>query len=95
MAQLLINASPLGMAGFDPMPESLLDFVDLLQPEAIIFDMVYAPAETRLLSRARARGLRAIGGLDMLLGQADAAFRLFFGQPAPREHDEELRMLLG
>jgi shikimate dehydrogenase len=92
--QLLINASPLGMTGFDPMPETMLGLVDLMQPEGIVFDMVYSPTETQLLARARQRGLKAIGGLDMLIGQADAAFRLFFGQPAPREHDAELRGLL-
>jgi len=93
-AKLLVNSTPLGMTGFEPMPEALLEYVDLLGPHATVFDMVYAPVDTRLLSRARARGLRAIGGLDMLLGQADAAFRRFFAEPAPRQHDEELRMLL-
>ena len=92
--QLLINATPLGMSGFDAMPEPMLGLVDRMQPEGVVFDMVYSPVETQLLLRARARGLRAIGGLDMLIGQADAAFRLFFGQGAPREHDEELRGLL-
>jgi shikimate dehydrogenase len=92
--QLLINASPLGMTGFEAMPEAMLGLVDLMQPHGIVFDMVYSPVETQLLARARLRGLKAIGGLDMLIGQADAAFRLFFGQPAPREHDDELRRLL-
>jgi shikimate dehydrogenase len=30
----------------------------------------------------------------MLIGQAALAFELFFGQPAPREQDAELRALL-
>lgn len=92
--QLLVNASPLGMKGIDPMPGTMLALVDFLEPGSTVFDMVYAPLETPLLARARARGLRAIGGLDMLIGQADAAFRLFFGEPAPRGHDRELRDLL-
>ncbi len=39
-------------------------------------------------------GSRTIDGLAMLIGQAAAAFALFFGAPAPREHDAELRALL-
>jgi shikimate dehydrogenase len=35
-----------------------------------------------------------IDGLHMLIGQAATAFRLFFGQEAPREHDDELRKLM-
>ena len=40
------------------------------------------------------RGLQTIDGLQMLVGQAAAAFELFFGTPAPREYDAELRALL-
>jgi shikimate dehydrogenase len=61
---------------------------------AIIFDMVYAPLDTALLDRARALGRPVADGLAMLIGQAATAFRLFFGEPAPREHDAELRALL-
>ena len=87
---LIINASPMGMAGQPEVP------IDLAQypPETIVFDMVYAPVETALLRQARDCGLRTIDGLEMLVAQAAAAFELFFGQPAPREHDAELRALL-
>ncbi|MET0180022.1 MAG: shikimate dehydrogenase, partial [Novosphingobium sp.] len=63
-------------------------------PDTIVFDMVYAPLETGLLRAARQRGMRTVDGLAMLVGQAAAAFTLFFGQPTPREHDAELRALL-
>jgi shikimate dehydrogenase len=56
--------------------------------------MVYAPLETPLLKEARRLGLRTIDGLQMLVAQAAVAFEKFFGQPAPREHDAELRALL-
>ena len=65
-----------------------------LGPSAMVYDLVYAPLETRLLATARARGLETIDGLHMLVGQAAFAFAHFFGQPAPREHDAELRELL-
>lgn len=92
LAKLVVNATPLGQAGQPAMPESLLYYVDLLGPEATVFDMIYMPAETALLTRARAAGLRAIGGLPMLIGQAAGAFRHFFGMAAPRE-DKDAALL--
>ncbi len=89
--QLLVNASPLGMKGV----KETLD-IDLapLPGGAIVYDIVYNPLVTPLLKQAKSRGLNVIDGLDMLIGQADLAFELFFGKPAPREHDRELRKLL-
>ncbi|OQW45577.1 MAG: shikimate dehydrogenase [Proteobacteria bacterium SG_bin6] len=89
--RLLVNASPLGMAG---QPELALD-LDPLPEDAIVYDLVYAPLDTPLLLAAEARGLEAIDGLDMLIGQAALAFELFFGAAPPRDRDEELRALLG
>lgn len=87
---LVINTTSLGMKGQPPL---LLDFSHV-PPNAIIYDIVYVPLETPLLAEARARGLRAIDGLHMLIGQAAAAFERFFGQPAPRGADAELRARL-
>jgi shikimate dehydrogenase len=81
---LLINASPLGMTGQPPLAMTL----DALPDTAAVFDMVYAPLETPLLAAARARGLRAIDGIEMLIGQAAEAFRLFYGE---RPHDADLK----
>lgn len=86
-ARLLVNTSALGMEGQPPLDLDLLP----LPPEALVYDIVYAPLHTPLLDAAEARGLETIDGLEMLVGQAAAAFELFFGQPAPREHDGELR----
>ena len=90
---LLINASPLGMAGKPALPLSLATMRRDDAPK-IIFDMVYAPLETQLLRAAKAEGFATIDGLQMLVAQAAQAFVLFFGQAAPRDHDDELRMLL-
>jgi shikimate dehydrogenase len=87
---LVINASSLGMAGQPPLP---FDWSHA-PPGAIAYDIVTAPLDTPLLKAARASGHRTIDGLSMLIGQAAAAFEKFFGQPAPREHDAELRKLL-
>ena len=89
-AKLLVNTSALGMEGQPPLDLDLLP----LALDAVVYDIVYAPLHTPLLDAAEARGLETIDGLEMLVGQAAAAFELFFGQPAPREHDGELRELL-
>ncbi|TDR87179.1 shikimate dehydrogenase [Enterovirga rhinocerotis] len=74
-AGLLVNTTTLGMKG---QPALDLDLADL--PErAIVADIVYVPAETPLLAAARARGLRRVGGLGMLLHQAVPGFEAWFG----------------
>ena len=93
-AEVIINATPLGMAGYPPMPASILAHLGDPMPEAVVLDMVYDPLETELLRAAAAAGCRTVDGLELLIGQAAAAFELFFGAPAPREHDDELRALL-
>ena len=87
---LVINATSLGMTGQPP----LLVRLDKLEDQTVIYDLVYVPRETQLLLDARVRGLRVIDGLEMLVGQAAAAFYLFFGSKPPREHDADLRALL-
>jgi shikimate dehydrogenase len=86
-ADLLVNASPLGMVGHEPLAFDLAN----IAPGAIVYDLVTQPPETDLIRRARARGHRVIGGLEMLIGQAAAAFGLLFGLEAPRAYDAELR----
>ena len=89
-ADLLVNSTSLGMAG-----QPLLD-LDLtpLADDATVYDIVYAPLETDLLKAAKARGLKTLDGLEMLIGQAALAFDIFFDAQAPRDLDEELRALL-
>ncbi|WP_438728503.1 shikimate dehydrogenase [Parasphingorhabdus sp. DH2-15] len=79
-ADLLVNASPLGMKGFDGNLD--LD-LSKLAPDSIVYDLVYNPLETPLLGAARQAQLETIDGLTMLIGQAAIAFELFFGQPVP------------
>lgn len=93
-AEVIINATPLGMAGHEPMPRAVLEYLADPMPGAAVLDMVYSPLETEFLRVAAEAGCRTVDGLAMLIGQAAAAFEKFFGQPAPREHDAELRALL-
>ena len=87
---IVINATSLGMSGHPSLPIRL----ESLPTDTIVFDMVYDPLETDLLKEAQRLGMIAVDGLTMLIGQAARAFELLFGQPAPREHDAELRALL-
>lgn len=89
-AALLVNTSPLGMKGFDPLTVDLAP----LPENAVVYDIVYNPLETGLLKAARARGLETIDGLEMLIGQAALAFEIFFDVAPPRAHDDELRAVL-
>ena len=87
---LLANASPMGMKGQDTYAPDLSP----LPKDAVVYDAVYAPLETPLLAAADTAGLAVVDGLEMLVGQAAAAFAIFFGVEAPREHDDELWALL-
>ena len=49
----------------------------------IVYDLVYLPAETELLRRARKEGCETIGGMDMLIAQAERQFELWTGQRPP------------
>jgi shikimate dehydrogenase len=89
-ADLLVNASALGMNGQPPLEIDLSP----LPEHAVVYDIVYTPLETPLLAQARNRELDTVDGVDMLIGQAALAFELFFGAEPPRDRDEELRELL-
>ncbi|HQT86505.1 MAG: shikimate dehydrogenase [Acidiphilium sp. 37-64-53] len=72
---LVINTTSLGMAGHQSLT------LDLARAPAglAVADIVYVPLETPLLAAARARGLRAVEGLGMLLHQAVPGFAAWFG----------------
>lgn len=74
-AVLLVNTTSLGMAGQPPLALDLTALPD----HAVVADIVYVPRETPLLAAARARGLRAVDGLGMLLHQARPGFAEWFG----------------
>lgn len=82
-AQLVVNASTLGMAGAPPLEIDLSP----VAKSATVCDIVYHPLETGLLRQAREKGLFAVDGLGMLLHQAVPGFERWFGarpQVTPR-----------
>ena len=79
---VLVNTTVLGMKGQPPLDLSLQN----LPEDAIVADIVYVPLITPLLAAARARGLRTVEGLGMLLHQAVPGFERWFGiKPAVTE----------
>lgn len=82
---LLVNATSLGLKGQPPLEIDL----GALPKDATVTDIVYAPLETELLKKAKARGHKTIDGLGMLLYQAQPAFEAFFGKKP--EVTKELR----
>jgi shikimate dehydrogenase len=73
-ADLAVNATTVGMVDLGvTIP------VDELPLHATVFDLVYVPPETPLLAAARARGLRAANGSEMLIQQAAIAFERWTG----------------
>lgn len=75
--RLVVNCTPLGMypqVEFSPWPDDLP-----LPRQAIVYDLVYNPRRTRFIEQAEKHGLRAIGGIGMLLRQASLSFTLWTG----------------
>ena len=88
-ARLLVNTTSLGMTGQDPLAADLSHAL----PALVVADIVYVPHETLLLSQARARGLRTVPGIGMLLHQAVPGFTAWFGRKP--EVDEAAMEALG
>lgn len=72
-ADLVVNATPLGLRPEDPLPLQ----PGLLRPGAVVADIIMRPRETRLLRAAAALGHRVHHGIHMLDGQVDS-YREFF-----------------
>lgn len=81
-ADLVVNATPLGMRGNDAVLP--LD-PDRLAPGQLLVDLVYHPPITPLLAEARQRGVTTVNGVGMLIHQAAHAFRRWTGEDPPLE----------
>lgn len=79
-ADVVVNATSLGMEGHGKVPACV---VDNLTAGQVVADMVYTPRETELLAAARRRGATTVDGLEVLVRQAAASFALWTGRDAP------------
>lgn len=79
-AALVVNATSVGQRD-DSLPVD----AELIPSDAIVFDLAYRPGGTALVRAAKARGLRAVDGLTMLVEQGALAFERWFGMAPDRE----------
>ena len=88
-----MNVTPLGMApksDLSPLPEGFLPGAG-----SILYDTIYNPEPTLLMSRAAEAGCTVIGGLDMLIIQGMESLCWWLGEKLPwREMMDELREVL-
>ncbi len=75
---VIINATPVGMGNGkqSPLEEKELN-------TKYVFDLVYIPAETKLIKMARAKNIQVIPGLEMFVQQGARQFEIWTGKPAP------------
>lgn len=74
-ADLLINATPLGLNNEDPLP---ID-ENLIHRNLLVYDVIYNPQETRLLRAAQKKGAKTANGLGMLFCQGTLSFHHWMG----------------
>ena len=81
---VIINATPIGMS---EVPQKAPD-APLAEKELnakYLMEMVYSPAETKLVKMARAKGMHIISGAEMFVQQGARQFEIWTGKPAPVE----------
>lgn len=84
---LLINATPLGMyPNTDEMPVT----EDVLKNCSTVFDAVYNPLETKLVKTAKSMGIKALGGMSMLVWQAVVSHEIWNGSKYDPKDIEKL-----
>mgnify|MGYP003676241253 CR=1 FL=1 len=76
---LVINATSAGLKPEDPLP---IELGQLPQPQGI-FDMIYNPAETKLLAAAKASGIPTANGLSMLIHQGVRSLEIWSEAEVP------------
>ena len=83
-AELVVQATPVGMAGTGAGGDRSTPFdPSLLHEGQLVADLVYHPPVTPLMAEAAARGADTVGGLGMLVHQAALAIEVWTGRPAP------------
>ena len=84
---VIINATPVGMGNTreSPLNENEIN-------ARYVFEMIYDPAETRLMKLAKERGAEVIPGIEMFVHQAARQFEIWTGKPAP--WDDMLRVVM-
>jgi shikimate dehydrogenase len=82
-SKLIVNATPVGM--FPDIDDSITTLQTSFHKDQIVFDLVYNPAQTKLLRMANLSGAVTLDGLRMLVYQAARSFELWTGEELPVE----------
>ncbi len=85
---LLMNASPVGMY---PKVDNCPVTEDVIKSCKCVFDVIYNPNTTKLMELARKNGIKAIGGMAMLVWQAAVAHEIWSGA---RYRDEDIEVII-
>lgn len=80
-ADIIVNATPLGTKG--KLENETIAMADDLRGVKLVYDLVYNPIETRLIHEAKAAGVEALGGIEMLIAQGSKQFEIWTGKAAP------------
>ena len=78
---MLVNATPVGLKESDPC----LVKEEMLHQDLFVYDLIYNPAETKLLALAKKARAKTANGLGMLLYQGMLSFEIWTNRPAPYE----------
>jgi len=78
-ADIVINATPLGMSGFSSDWKSC-EFLKSAKSDVLIADLIYNPRETKLLNAAKELGLKTLNGMGMLIYQALGSDEIYLGR---------------
>jgi shikimate dehydrogenase len=87
---LIVNATSVGLEGSEPERATTSSDLDALRlaPEGfregqVVIDLVYGSSETQLARAARERAATVVDGLEVLVRQGAASFRIWTGLDAP------------
>ena len=78
---IIVNTTPLGTRGENE--NSTIAIAEQIRDAKLVYDLVYNPSETRLLTEAKKAGIATIGGMEMLITQAAKQFEIWTGRAAP------------
>ncbi|WP_035990272.1 shikimate dehydrogenase [Leptolyngbya sp. KIOST-1] len=82
-ADLIVNTTPIGMHTTAAQSPLAAEHLALAPDHAVVYDLIYTPRPTQMLSLAAQRGLNTLDGLEMLVQQGAVALELWLQQPVP------------
>lgn len=86
-AEVIINTTPVGM--FPTLNAAPIDLTAFFKVSGVI-DAIYNPLRSRLVQSAQSLGIKATGGLYMLVAQAAFAVKKFIGTPVTAEKTQRV-----